>query len=258
MSLQLLEVGSVIFARHAGIFEVGSVVHEGSDLHPLRQLCYPAHVVAMVVRDKEEVDLRNSSISGGRSDAICIARVESGPTCVDQERFSGWRDQQGCLPSLDIHKVDLQSGRRRFRHRRHQPGCRQDHNGQNALHASPHRVDQSSRLCPQGLHRSKPAQEMPVQIVRMTRTKSGSVFRSRLIKEARKEGRTQGRRCKAAIPGLGSPMRCREQWKRRFVIRLCGLFCWGRMVHLPDQNGTDRPPPGATLTSDCLSVAYGR
>jgi hypothetical protein len=101
------------------------MVHEVADRHLLGQLPDPAHVIGMIMRDHQVVDLLHSCRLGRGGDALGIALVVSAPPRVHQHRFARRGYDQRGLPSFHVDRVDFQiPGRRQHCRRRHQENSR--------------------------------------------------------------------------------------------------------------------------------------
>src|SRR5258708_22202666 len=86
MSSDCLLVGGEVGARYFGVFEIGAVIDERSDLEAIHQLRNPADMVAMKVGDQHVVELLESRLMRGSDDAIGVAAFVSRPTAIDSWR----------------------------------------------------------------------------------------------------------------------------------------------------------------------------
>ena len=93
-----------------GVFRVGifAVVNERADRNAGRELRDAADVIAVVVRNQNVVDLGETGVFRGSDDAIRVTAVEAIPSGVNQQRFSGRRDEQSGLSALDVDKLNEQ------------------------------------------------------------------------------------------------------------------------------------------------------
>jgi hypothetical protein len=72
-----------------GRLHVGAVVDELFDGNPRRELRKPADMIAVIVRRNQMIDLGDSSVFGGRHDAVGVADSGSaGISSVDEDRFA--------------------------------------------------------------------------------------------------------------------------------------------------------------------------
>jgi hypothetical protein len=93
---------------HRSGLAIGAMIEKRPDGDLSRKLGHAADVVRMVVRDQHIVQPRNTGLPGRGNDAVCIAVMVAGPSCIDQERVPTGGNEECRLAALDIDKVDLQ------------------------------------------------------------------------------------------------------------------------------------------------------
>src|SRR5262245_26283077 len=75
----------------------------------LNQLRHSTHVVAVEMRDYQVIDLLDTGRLRSCTDPLGITAIEPGPAGIDKHRLLGRRNQQCCLPALDVDEVNIQS-----------------------------------------------------------------------------------------------------------------------------------------------------
>ena len=83
-----------------------SVGDEVDDRKAFRQLGDPANMVAMIMRDQQVVDPLQTCLLRRLDDAVGVARLQTRPTRIHQQRLAGGRHDQRTLPTFHINEVD--------------------------------------------------------------------------------------------------------------------------------------------------------
>ncbi len=89
-------------------FDRGAVIDERLHRHARDELGHAAHVVPVIVRHDEVVDLRQARALDRGRNAIGVAAVEAGPSGVDEHRLAGGRHDQRRLSAFDVDDVDVE------------------------------------------------------------------------------------------------------------------------------------------------------
>jgi hypothetical protein len=79
-----LLIRSVIGASDFGVFEIGAVIDEGSDLDAIHQLRNAANVVAMIVGDQNVIELLEPGLVRRSNNAVGVPAFISGPAGIDE------------------------------------------------------------------------------------------------------------------------------------------------------------------------------
>jgi hypothetical protein len=86
------------------------VVYEFANRNPGGDFGHPSKMIAVPVCGDQMIDLAQTCILCGIRDAAriaacCPARIPR----IDEDRLAGRRDKQGCVSTLDVDDVDVQS-----------------------------------------------------------------------------------------------------------------------------------------------------
>ncbi len=102
-------VGSVCLGG-SGILDRGrSVVHEGYRRHLGEQGRRVVHVVQIVVRGDQDVELLHVGGLGRFDDAVCVAVVIAGEASVEQHGLAGRRDDEQRLAALGVDNIHVEA-----------------------------------------------------------------------------------------------------------------------------------------------------
>ena len=101
-----LRVGRLESLHLLALFDRRTVIDEGPDRNPLRQLLQSADVIDVVVRRDQVVDLRDAGVGDRQHEPIGVA--SAGVAGVNERRLPGGRDEQRRLPPFGVDDVDLQ------------------------------------------------------------------------------------------------------------------------------------------------------
>src|SRR5438034_6211432 len=83
------------------------MIHKRHNLHALGEWCHAAHMIAVIMRDQDIINLLDLRRLCSARDPLRISPVEVRPSCIDQHRFVRWAYNQRRLPSLDVNEIDL-------------------------------------------------------------------------------------------------------------------------------------------------------
>jgi hypothetical protein len=94
--------------RVAVVLDALAVIHEVAYGQLGRQLGNAAHVVIVIVRHHQVVDLLYPGLLGHRGNAVGIPHIHARPAGIHQQRLLRRSDDQGRLPALHVHKIDFE------------------------------------------------------------------------------------------------------------------------------------------------------
>ena len=86
------------------------MIEDGFDRYFRRELGETARVIVVIVTNDDVVDLLHSRVTCRSHDAISIAVVVAIVAGIDQHRFTGGRNVEGCFAAFHIDSIDSQRG----------------------------------------------------------------------------------------------------------------------------------------------------
>src|SRR5204863_9007063 len=83
------------------------MIHKRHNLHAIGELCHAAHMIAVIMRDQDIINLLDLRRLCSAHNPLRISPVDVRPSRIDQHRFARWAYNQRRLPSLDVNEIDL-------------------------------------------------------------------------------------------------------------------------------------------------------